>query len=69
MMADTSDTDKNTSSWSELAKYEIQILHNIDMQVVPLRYFKFIKNNYKRYTQITSSLFTLDILQPPQFLH
>jgi len=68
-LSDTSDTDKKSPLWSELAKFEIQILHLVDTEVLSLRYFEPIKNNYKRDTQFRDNLFALDILQPPQRLH
>lgn len=68
MLSDTTDTDKKSPLWSELAKFEIQILHLVDAQILSLRYFESIKNNYKRHNQFRDNLFALDILQPPQFL-
>ena len=64
----TSENDEKSTPWNELSKFEIQMIAFEATHTFPKRYVESTKKNYKRHHPCIGRLFTLDILQPPQYL-
>ncbi|MFB9053902.1 hypothetical protein ACFFVB_12520 [Formosa undariae] len=64
----TTEEGEKSPLWSALSKFDLEMINLKDTHVFPIGYFESPKKIYKWHAPFVGGLFTLDILQPPQFL-